>query len=150
MVVSLVEAGETNAVVSMQRKVGIDAKVEAVSVEHLRAPKASTVKPAVTTADALSLTAPKQAPAPKITGKATAPGTAGTMAPSIGTPRTRPRRGTCEMRVGIQLDLNALWANVLAKYIGSNPFDWLGDETSLGLGIAMFFAFASPLATPFR
>ena len=40
VVVSLVESGETNAVVAMQRKVGIDAKVEAVSVEHLRAPKA--------------------------------------------------------------------------------------------------------------
>ena len=22
---------------------------------------------------------------------------------------------------------------VLAQYIGSNPFDWIGDETSLGL-----------------
>jgi len=27
---------------------------------------------------------------------------------------------------------------VLDKYIGSNPFDWVGDETSLGLGIAMY------------
>ena len=27
---------------------------------------------------------------------------------------------------------------VLAKYVGSNPFDWVGDETSLGLGIAMY------------
>lgn len=27
---------------------------------------------------------------------------------------------------------------VLNKYIGSNPFDWMGDETSLGLGIAMY------------
>ena len=26
---------------------------------------------------------------------------------------------------------------VLAQYIGSNPFDWIGDETSLGLGTAM-------------
>lgn len=24
------------------------------------------------------------------------------------------------------------------KYIGSNPFDWIGDETSLGLGTAMY------------
>lgn len=24
------------------------------------------------------------------------------------------------------------------SYIGSNPFDWIGDETSLGLGIAMY------------
>lgn len=28
--------------------------------------------------------------------------------------------------------------SVLSKYIGSNPFDWVGDETSLGLGIAMY------------
>ena len=27
---------------------------------------------------------------------------------------------------------------VIDKYIGSNPFDWIGDETSLGLGIAMY------------
>ena len=27
---------------------------------------------------------------------------------------------------------------VLAQYIGSNPFDWIGDETSLGLGMAMY------------
>jgi L-alanine-DL-glutamate epimerase-like enolase superfamily enzyme len=27
---------------------------------------------------------------------------------------------------------------VLQKYIGTNPFDWVGDETSLGLGIAMY------------
>ena len=27
---------------------------------------------------------------------------------------------------------------VLDRYIGSNPFDWLGDETSLGLGTAMY------------
>lgn len=27
---------------------------------------------------------------------------------------------------------------VLAQYIGTNPFDWIGDETSLGLGIAMY------------
>ena len=89
VVVSLVESGETNAVVAMQRKVGIDAKVEAVSVEHLRAPKASTVKastvkasaakPVATTANAPALAAPKQAPAPKVAGKATAPGTAGTI-----------------------------------------------------------------------
>jgi L-alanine-DL-glutamate epimerase-like enolase superfamily enzyme len=26
----------------------------------------------------------------------------------------------------------------VAKYRGSNPFDWLGDETSLGLGTAMY------------
>ncbi|MDE2812826.1 MAG: hypothetical protein OXM01_07385, partial [Gemmatimonadota bacterium] len=24
------------------------------------------------------------------------------------------------------------------QYIGSNPFDWIGDETSLGLGTAMY------------
>ena len=28
--------------------------------------------------------------------------------------------------------------DVLDKYIGSNPFDWIGDETSLGLGTAMY------------
>jgi len=27
---------------------------------------------------------------------------------------------------------------VLDQYIGSNPFDWVGDETSLGLGTAMY------------
>ncbi len=27
---------------------------------------------------------------------------------------------------------------VLARYIGSNPFDWIGDETSLPLGMAMY------------
>ena len=27
---------------------------------------------------------------------------------------------------------------VLDRYIGSNPFDWVGDETSLGLGTAMY------------
>ncbi|MEZ6147402.1 MAG: hypothetical protein R3B91_18660, partial [Planctomycetaceae bacterium] len=27
---------------------------------------------------------------------------------------------------------------VISNYIGSNPFDWIGDETSLGLGIAMY------------
>ena len=27
---------------------------------------------------------------------------------------------------------------VLDRYIGSNPFDWIGDETSLGLGTAMY------------
>ncbi len=28
--------------------------------------------------------------------------------------------------------------SVRNKYIGSNPFDWVGDETSLGLGTAMY------------
>jgi L-alanine-DL-glutamate epimerase-like enolase superfamily enzyme len=27
---------------------------------------------------------------------------------------------------------------VIDRYIGSNPFDWIGDETSLGLGTAMY------------
>lgn len=27
---------------------------------------------------------------------------------------------------------------VREKYLGTNPFDWIGDETSLGLGIAMY------------
>ena len=27
---------------------------------------------------------------------------------------------------------------VMNQYIGSNPFDWIGDETSLGLGTAMY------------
>ena len=27
---------------------------------------------------------------------------------------------------------------VIDQYIGSNPFDWIGDETSLGLGTAMY------------
>ena len=27
---------------------------------------------------------------------------------------------------------------VIEKYIGTNPFDWIGDETSLGLGTAMY------------
>ena len=29
-------------------------------------------------------------------------------------------------------------ADVIEKYIGTNPFDWVGDETSLGLGTAMY------------
>jgi galactonate dehydratase len=29
-------------------------------------------------------------------------------------------------------------AETLERYLGSNPFDWLGDETSLGLGTAMY------------
>ncbi|MFN7770044.1 MAG: mandelate racemase/muconate lactonizing enzyme family protein [Planctomycetaceae bacterium] len=28
--------------------------------------------------------------------------------------------------------------SVREKYVGSNPFDWVGDETSLGLGMAMY------------
>ena len=28
--------------------------------------------------------------------------------------------------------------DVIDQYIGSNPFDWVGDETSLGLGTAMY------------
>lgn len=28
--------------------------------------------------------------------------------------------------------------SVIDQYLGSNPFDWLGDETSLGLGTAMY------------
>ena len=27
---------------------------------------------------------------------------------------------------------------VIEQYIGTNPFDWIGDETSLGLGTAMY------------
>ena len=27
---------------------------------------------------------------------------------------------------------------VLDRYMGTNPFDWVGDETSLGLGTAMY------------
>ena len=27
---------------------------------------------------------------------------------------------------------------VIEKYIGTSPFDWVGDETSLGLGTAMY------------
>ena len=27
---------------------------------------------------------------------------------------------------------------VVQKYVGTNPFDWIGDETSLGLGMAMY------------
>ncbi|MSO23599.1 MAG: hypothetical protein EXQ58_10185, partial [Acidobacteria bacterium] len=27
---------------------------------------------------------------------------------------------------------------IIKKYIGTNPFDWVGDETSLALGIAMY------------
>lgn len=27
---------------------------------------------------------------------------------------------------------------IIDRYIGSNPFDWIGDETSLGLGTAMY------------
>ena len=29
-------------------------------------------------------------------------------------------------------------ADIIEQYIGSNPFDWLGDETSLPLGTAMY------------
>jgi len=29
-------------------------------------------------------------------------------------------------------------ADVIDKYMGTNPFDWVGDETSLGLGTAMY------------
>ena len=28
--------------------------------------------------------------------------------------------------------------DVIDQYIGTNPFDWMGDETSLGLGTAMY------------
>ncbi len=28
--------------------------------------------------------------------------------------------------------------DVIDQYIGTNPFDWVGDETSLGLGTAMY------------
>ena len=28
--------------------------------------------------------------------------------------------------------------DVIDPYIGTNPFDWVGDETSLGLGTAMY------------
>src|SRR5258708_2751086 len=28
--------------------------------------------------------------------------------------------------------------DLLAKYQGTSPFDWIGDETSLGLGTAMY------------
>ena len=27
---------------------------------------------------------------------------------------------------------------VIDQYLGTNPFEWIGDETSLGLGIAMY------------
>jgi L-alanine-DL-glutamate epimerase-like enolase superfamily enzyme len=37
---------------------------------------------------------------------------------------------------------------VLAKYIGSNPFDWVGDETSLGLGIAMYDLMGQAVGVP--
>ena len=33
---------------------------------------------------------------------------------------------------------NVLPQDVLDQYIGTSPFDWVGDDTSLGLGTAMY------------
>ena len=38
--------------------------------------------------------------------------------------------------------------DVLDQYIGSNPFDWVGDETSLGLGTAMYDLMGKPAGVP--
>ena len=38
--------------------------------------------------------------------------------------------------------------SVRNKYIGSNPFDWVGDETSLGLGTAMYDLMGQAAAVP--
>lgn len=40
--------------------------------------------------------------------------------------------------VGLGESGNTEPQTVLDRYLGSNPFDWLGDETSLGLGTAMY------------
>ena len=37
---------------------------------------------------------------------------------------------------------------VLDRYIGSNPFDWVGDETSLGLGTAMYALMGKTAGVP--
>jgi L-alanine-DL-glutamate epimerase-like enolase superfamily enzyme len=37
---------------------------------------------------------------------------------------------------------------VLARYVGTSPFDWVGDETSLGLGIAMYDLMAQAAGVP--
>ncbi len=37
---------------------------------------------------------------------------------------------------------------LLDQYIGSNPFDWVGDETSLGLGTAMYDLMGKAVGVP--
>ena len=37
---------------------------------------------------------------------------------------------------------------VIDTYIGTNPFDWLGDETSLGLGTAMYDLMGKAVGVP--
>jgi len=37
---------------------------------------------------------------------------------------------------------------VIEKYIGSNPFNWIGDETSLGLGTAMYDLMGQAASVP--
>jgi L-alanine-DL-glutamate epimerase-like enolase superfamily enzyme len=35
-------------------------------------------------------------------------------------------------------EYHAADTDLVERYIGTNPFDWVGDETSLGLGTAMY------------
>jgi L-alanine-DL-glutamate epimerase-like enolase superfamily enzyme len=37
---------------------------------------------------------------------------------------------------------------VIQQYVGSNPFDWIGDETSLGLGTAMYDLMGQAASVP--
>lgn len=38
--------------------------------------------------------------------------------------------------------------DVIQQYIGTNPFDWIGDETSLGLGTAMYDLIGQAVSVP--
>lgn len=39
-------------------------------------------------------------------------------------------------------------AEIIERYLGSNPFDWLGDQTSLGLGTAMYDLMGKAVGVP--
>ena len=38
--------------------------------------------------------------------------------------------------------------DVIDQYIGTNPFEWVGDETSLGLGTAMYDLMGKAVGVP--
>ena len=37
---------------------------------------------------------------------------------------------------------------IIDRYLGTNPFDWMGDETSLGLGTAMYDLMGKSVGVP--
>ena len=45
---------------------------------------------------------------------------------------------TDDGRIGLGESGGAEPQETIDQYVGSNPFDWIGDETSLGLGTAMY------------